>query len=408
MSGSTSNPANSLPAPVFVTDADGLDPNLILADMIAAFQSASGRTLYPAQVERLLINLYAYRESLVRAAIQYTGQQNLLAYASYPVIDYLGQLVGVTRLAGVAATCTLQFTLTGALTVSYTVAAGTEVGTSDGNFIFATSSALAIAPGSTMGSVQAACTTTGSAANGYLPGQVDVLIGGDALIASVTNTTTTAGGSVIETDDHLRARIQAAPNQYSTAGPSGAYRFYALGADPTIIDAEVVSPAPGTVDVYVLTGPIAVQPAPSPNPIGIASSAVIAEVVTALNASTVRPLCDTVNVYPVTEVDYTVTATLTLFSDADPSSTESASYTAAQQLAINIASSVQNDIVPSQFVSALSVSGVYEATVAIAANIGGVSVAPQADGRIVLTNGQWANCTAIDLTYQTGSETEPQ
>ena len=407
MSGSTSNPANSLPAPVFVTDADGLDPNLILADMIAAFQSASGRTLYPAQVERLLINLYAYRESLVRAAIQYTGQQNLLAYASYPVIDYLGQLVGVTRLAGVAATCTLQFTLTGALTVSYTVAAGTEVGTSDGNFIFATSSALAIPAGSTTGSVQAACTATGSAANGYLPGQVDVLIGGDALIASVTNTTTTAGGSVIETDDHLRARIQAAPNQYSTAGPSGAYRFYALGADPTIIDAEVVSPAPGTVDVYVLTGPITLQPAASANPIGIASSAVIAEVVAALNASTVRPLCDTVNVYPVTEVDYTVTATLTLFSDADPSSTESAAYTAAQQLAINVASSVQNDIVPSQWVSALSVSGVYEATVAVAANIAGAPVAPEPDGKIVLANGQWANCTAIEVTYQTGSETEP-
>ena len=407
MSGS-SNPANSLPAPVFVTDADGLDPNLILADMITAFQSASGRTLYPAQVERLLINLYAYRESLVRAAIQYTGQQNLLAYASYPVIDYLGQLVGVTRLAGVAATCTLQFTLTGALTVSYTVAAGTEVGTSDGNFIFATSSALTIPAGSTTGSVQAACTTTGTAANGYLSGQVDVLIGGDALIASVANTTTTAGGSLVETDDHMRARIQAAPNQYSTAGPSGAYRFYALGADPTIIDAEVVSPSPGTVDVYVLTGPITVQPAASPNSVGIASSGIIAEVVAALNAETVRPLCDTVNVYAVTEVDYTVTATVTLFDNADATSSEAACQAAAVQQAINLASSVDNDIVPSQWVSALSVVGVYEASVAIAANIGGSPVSPQGDGRIVLTAGQWANCTAINLAYQTGSEAQSQ
>jgi hypothetical protein len=55
----------SLPPPQFVNDADGLDPKLILADMIAAFEAASGRTLQPAQVERLLINLYAYRESLV-------------------------------------------------------------------------------------------------------------------------------------------------------------------------------------------------------------------------------------------------------------------------------------------------------------------------------------------------------
>ncbi len=407
MSG-TSNPANSLPAPVFLTDADGLDPNLILADMISAFQSASGRTLYPAQVERLLINLYAYRESLVRAAIQYTGQQNLLAYATYPVIDYLGQLVGVTRLAGVAATCTLQFTLTGALTVSYTVAAGTQVGTSDGNFIFTTNSALTIPAGSTTGSVQATCTTAGSAANGYLAGQVDVLIGGDALIAAVANTTATAGGSLVETDDHMRARIQAAPNQYSTAGPSGAYRFYALSADPTIIDAEVVSPAPGVVDVYVLTGPVTVQPAASPNSVGIASSGVIAEVVAALNATTVRPLCDTVNVYAVTEVDYTVSATVTLFGNADPTSSEAACQAAAVQLAINLASSVDNDIVPSQWVSALSVVGVYEASVTIAANIGGSQVVPEPDGRIVLNSGQWANCAAIALTYQTGSEAQSQ
>src|SRR5580658_5849118 len=88
----------TLPPPVFVNDADGLDPNLILADMIAAFEASAGRTLQPAQVERLLINLYAYRESLVRNAIQYAGQQNLLAFAVFPMIDYLGKLLGVTRL----------------------------------------------------------------------------------------------------------------------------------------------------------------------------------------------------------------------------------------------------------------------------------------------------------------------
>ena len=126
----------SLPPPVFVNDADGLDPNLILADMIAEFEAASGRTLQPAQVERLLINLYAYRESLVRNAIQYAAEQNLLAFASFPMLDYLGQLLNVTRLASQPAVTTLQFTLTGALTVPFTIAAGTLVGTSDGQFAF--------------------------------------------------------------------------------------------------------------------------------------------------------------------------------------------------------------------------------------------------------------------------------
>ena len=81
----------SLPPPVFVNDADGLDPNLILADMVAEFEAAAGRTLYPAQVERLLINLYSYRESLVRNAIQYAAAQNLLAFATFPMIPRTGR-----------------------------------------------------------------------------------------------------------------------------------------------------------------------------------------------------------------------------------------------------------------------------------------------------------------------------
>ena len=119
---------SSLPPPTFIKDADGLNPNLILADMVAAFQAAAGRTLQPAQVERLLINLYAYRESLVRNAIQYAGQQNLLAFAVFPMIDYLGQLLGVSRLGAQGAVTTLQFTLQNALTLPYTIAAGTRSG----------------------------------------------------------------------------------------------------------------------------------------------------------------------------------------------------------------------------------------------------------------------------------------
>src|SRR5260370_8019079 len=88
---------SNLPPPTFINDADGLNPNLILADMVAAFQAAAGRTLQPAQVERLLINLYAYRESLVRNAIQYAGQQNQLAFPAFPMIDDLAHLLAPHR-----------------------------------------------------------------------------------------------------------------------------------------------------------------------------------------------------------------------------------------------------------------------------------------------------------------------
>src|SRR5512146_2411259 len=335
----------NLPPPTFVNDADGLNPNLILADMVAAFQAAAGRTLQPAQVERLLINLYAYRESLVRNAIQYAGQQTLLAFAVFPMLDYLGQLLGVSRLSAQGAVTTLQFTLQNALTLPYTIPAGTQAGTDDGEFIFATGADLVVAPATTVANIAATCTMAGPNANGYLPGQVNVVLNPNVLIASVTNTVTTGGGSAPETDDHLRTRIQAAPNQFSVAGPVGAYRFFALGVDPSIIDVPVVSPAPGTV--HVLTGPIATQPAPSPNSAGVANAALLDKVQQALGADDVRPLTDTVTALAVSEVDYQIAGTVTLFADAEPISTMAAVNAAAQDIALNLAARIQRDIVPS-------------------------------------------------------------
>ncbi|SRR5579883_976222 len=387
----------SLPPPTFVNDADGLDPKLILADMIAEFESASGRVLQPAQVERLLINLYAYRESLVRDAIQYAGQQNLLAFASFPMLDYLGALLSVTRLGAVPASTILQFTLINPLNVSYSIPAGTTVGTTDGQLVFATDAELVIAAGQTQGTVNATATTPGPAGNGYLPGQINVMLSPSAQISSVANTTVSAGGSAPETDDHYRARIQAAPNQFSVAGPSAAYRSFAFGADPSIIDVQIVSPAPGTVNVYVLTGPITVQPAAAPNSVGIPSTAILNAVQSILSADDVRPLTDTVNVYPAIEIDYQIAATVTLYADADPVATMAAANAAAAQFAVNQANRIGRDIVASQIISALSVSGVYE--VAITSPVAGQGVLA-----ISAAPGQWANCTAISLSQATASE----
>lgn len=381
----------SLPPPVFVNDADGLDPNLILADMIAAFEASSGRRLQPAQVERLLIDLYAYRESLVRNAIQFAAQQNLLAFATFPMIDFLGQLLGVTRLASQPAVTTLQFTLSNALTVPFTIAAGTLVGSEDGHFAFATSVALQFAAGATVGSVAATATAPGAAANGYLSGQVNVQLNPSATIGNVTNTAATSGGSSPETDEHLRTRIQAAPNRFSVAGPTGAYRFFAISADPAIVDAQVVSPSPGTVNVYLLTGPVTVQPASSPNGAGIANGALLSKVAAILSSDLVRPLTDTVNVQPVSEVDYQIAATVTLYADADPTATMVAAGEAAQQFAIDLAAKIQRDIVPSQIIAALSVAGVYE-------------VVLDEPTYTQLNPGQWANCTAIGLTEAFSTE----
>lgn len=76
------------------------DPAAIAAELKAAYEAATGRTVYPGQAEQLLIDLCAYRESLCRAAINEAARQNLVAFARAPMLDYLGELVGVARLPG--------------------------------------------------------------------------------------------------------------------------------------------------------------------------------------------------------------------------------------------------------------------------------------------------------------------
>jgi phage-related baseplate assembly protein len=306
------------------------------------------------------------------------------------MLDYLGQLLSVTRLAAQAASVMLQFTLASILSVSYTISAGTLVGTSDGQFAFATTSDLTIPTGATVGTVLAISTTAGASANGYLVGEINVQLNPSVLVGAVLNTTMSAGGSSPETDEHLRTRIQAAPNQFSVAGPEGSYRYFTLSADPTIVDAQIVSPGPGQVNVYVLIGPITSQPGPSPNSVALATDVVLAKVAAELNAENVRPLTDTVNVVAITEVDYQITGTITLYADADPSSTMTAANTAAADYAIALASRIQRDIVPSQIIETLSVPGVYE-------------VSLSAPSYTQLQPGQWANCIAITLGQATST-----
>jgi phage-related baseplate assembly protein len=76
------------------------DPQAVTDELVAAYETATGKTLYPAQIERLLIDLIAYRETLIRAAINDAARQNLVRFARAPMLDYLGELVGVSRLPG--------------------------------------------------------------------------------------------------------------------------------------------------------------------------------------------------------------------------------------------------------------------------------------------------------------------
>ena len=201
------------------------------------------KTLYPAQAERLLIDLWAYREMLVRVAVQEAAKQNLVAFAREPMIDYLGELVGcIPSCPRSLPPPPLQFSVDEALAIDVLIPAGTRVSASD-SVIFATDTDVVLKAGLLLVNVTSTCTEPGTAGNGWQPAQVSQLLDEiDNVDLLVSNLTASSGGSEQEDDDRLRERIRLAPESFTNAGSRGAYRFHAMQAHPNIVDVAVLSP----------------------------------------------------------------------------------------------------------------------------------------------------------------------
>jgi phage-related baseplate assembly protein len=131
------------------------------------------------------------------------------------------------------------------------------------------------------------------------------------VITPADDTTVPPTAAVMESDAAYKARIQQSFEGFSSAGPVGAYQFYALSADGQVRDVSVTSPTPGTVLVTIL----------SANGDGGADSdpdgTLLATVTAALTAENVRPLCDTVQVQFAQILPYTVNATLEIYASVD-------------------------------------------------------------------------------------------
>jgi phage-related baseplate assembly protein len=178
-----------------------------------------------------------------------------------------------------------------------------------------------------------------------------------------------------ETDEALRLRVQLAPEGYTNAGSVGAYRYHALSASGQVKDVGVSTPVAGTVQVVVL--------GQAGN--GVPTTPLLNTVSTALNAETVRPLCDTLQVVGCTALNYTVSATLSLGTGPDPTTVLAAAqaavaaYVAAQHR-------VGETVALSGLFSALHQAGVDNVVLA----------SPTAN--VVATATQAPYCTAISVS----------
>lgn len=101
-----------------------------------------------------------------------------------------------------------------------------------------------------------------------------------------------------EEDTSYKRRLLLAYDGYSTAGSRQSYIYHALSADADVLDAKVVGNTAGIVRIVVL----------SRSGTGAPSAGLISKVIDALNAETVRPLNDQVEVLPAQIIDYQIRA----------------------------------------------------------------------------------------------------
>lgn len=269
------------------------DAQELLSGAIKIVEASLGRTIERADPIRLLLDAFIAVILQQRLLIDEAAKMNLLAFAKNEYLDRLGDLCGVERLPASHAMTTVEVKLSAARETSTIINAGTRV-TADDKIYFALDEMLIFAAGETTKTCAATCTTAGEVGNGFAAGELNKIVDPQAFLLSIKNTTTSAGGADIESDDSLRDRIHESAESFSTAGPEGAYIFHAKSVSPTITDVAVQSPNPGEVNVYVLTKD------------GLPSQEILDAVDEHLNKKTIRPLTDLVHVLAPTVEEYAV------------------------------------------------------------------------------------------------------
>lgn len=277
------------------------NPEEIRAEVLSSLNASCGEMLYPGDERFMFGEGVAALQVTLNTKFNDQARQRMLRYARGVVLDYLGEFLGVYRLEASPAYATFRFTVSAVQITNIVIPQGTRI-TVDGSVYFATDENAVLQAGDTYVDVDATCQTAGSAYNDYSVGSVATLVDLIPYIQSVSNTTVTTGGDdgepyTTEGDNRFRNRIRLAPAARTTAGPKASYEYFALSADPDIIDVYVDCPeeTPTVVDIYALmTGGT------------LPDDDALAKITSACNPDDRRPMTDKVTAKKPTQKNYDI------------------------------------------------------------------------------------------------------
>ncbi|MGG7200771.1 baseplate assembly protein [Clostridium butyricum] len=301
------NLINNLPDVSFIDNRTLEDvKNEMINDFIDEHYRLTGKkiTLALADPNRLILYTASLQIYQIFQCVDKAGKMNLLKYATGDFLDYLAALKGVARKGKIKAKTTIRFTLSEIKKYNIGIASGTRV--TNGDLYFITPDYAEIKAGDLYADVEVECLTAGAVGNGYLSGELNILVDSVPYCSSVKNIEKTYGGADIENDESLKERIYLAPSGYSTAGPDAAYEYWIKTFNTKISDTKVYSPTPGSVDIRCILSDGELP-----------SEEELKELNNLMSNKKIRPLTDNVTVKAPDIIKYNIDLTYYI-SDSDP------------------------------------------------------------------------------------------
>lgn len=200
---------------------------------------------------RITLQGIAYITYLELKQIEYNGKMGLLKYATGGYLENLGAMKQISRHEPAGASVTLKYAVRASRGASTPIPKGSRVTAGD-NVFFATDEYAEIPAGVKEATVKATCLTPGRSGNAYSIGELNTMVDIVPFVDEVTNIDSPINGRDIETDEELRARIYAAPKNFTAGGTEGAYEYIARSFDSHLEDVLVSSPSPRVVRIVPL------------------------------------------------------------------------------------------------------------------------------------------------------------
>lgn len=271
-------------------------------------QEGCNTTLYEGDERRIFI------ESVITPifvslynVIDDVAKQKMRQYARGVVLDAIGGDM-CPRLQAKPAKTSFRFYVKEAAAGDITIPKGTRISTNN-DLYFATDEECVIKQGMTEVEVSGSSLEGGTVYNGFAPATVCVIVDIINGVDGCENTVTTYDGDDGEPydtqgDERYRERIGLYEDSFSTCGSENGYRYFALSADSSIADVNILtSEEVGGPDEYdVLIYAICYS--------GILPDEEIINAIDAkCNSKDARPMCEKVLVAPAEQVPYDIELT---------------------------------------------------------------------------------------------------